>query len=32
MVRAESVNEETVMDDDFNEFAPLLDPLSGEPF
>jgi len=26
------VNEETVMDDDFNEFAPLLDPLSGEPF
>ena len=26
------VNEETVMDEDFNEFAPLLDPLSGEPF
>ena len=26
------VNEETVMDDDFNEFAPLLDPLSGQPF
>lgn len=26
------VNEETEMDDDFNEFAPLLDPLSGEPF
>jgi hypothetical protein len=26
------VNEETVMDDDFNEFAPLLDPLSGEPY
>lgn len=25
------VNEETVMDDDFNEFAPLLDPLSGLP-
>ena len=26
------VNEETIMDDDFNEFAPLLDPLSGEPY
>ncbi len=26
------VNEETEMDDDFNEFAPLLDPLTGEPF
>ena len=26
------VNEETVMDDDFNEFAPLLEPLSGQPF
>ena len=26
------VNEETVMDEDFNEFAPLLDPLSGKPF
>lgn len=26
------VNEETIIDDDFNEFAPLLDPLSGEPY
>ena len=26
------VNEETIMDDDFNEFAPLLEPLSGNPF
>ena len=26
------VNKETEMDDDFNEFAPLLDPLTGEPF
>lgn len=26
------VNVETIMDDDFNEFAPLLDPLSGEPY
>ncbi len=26
------VNEETEMDDDFNEFAPLFTPLSGEPF
>lgn len=26
------VNEETIMDDDFNEFAPLLVPLTGEPF
>jgi len=26
------LNEETLMDDDFNEFAPLLHPLSKEPF
>ena len=26
------VNLETVMDDDFNEFAPLLKPLTGKPF
>ena len=26
------VNEETVMDDDFNEFAPLFEPISGKPF
>jgi len=26
------VNEETVMDDDFNEFAPLFEPTSGKPF
>ena len=26
------VNEETVMDDDFNEFAPLFVPISGKPF
>lgn len=26
------VNEETVTDDDFNEFAPLLEPLTGKPF
>ena len=26
------VNQETVMDEDFNEFAPLFDPLSGQPF
>ena len=26
------VNEETVMDDDFNEFAPLVEPISGKPF
>ena len=26
------VNEETVMDDDFNEFAPLFEPVSGKPF
>lgn len=26
------LNEETLMDDDFNEFAPLLNPLSKEPF
>ena len=26
------VNEETIMDDDFNEFAPLLEPLSGNPY
>jgi urea transport system permease protein len=26
------VNQETIMDEDFNEFAPLLDPLSGKPF
>lgn len=26
------VNEETIMDDDFNEFAPLLEPLTGKPF
>ena len=26
------VNLETVMDDDFNEFAPLLEPLTGKPF
>jgi len=26
------VNEETLMDEDFNEFAPLLHPLSGKPF
>ena len=26
------LNEETLMDDDFNEFAPLLTPLSKEPF
>ena len=26
------VNKETIMDEDFNEFAPLLDPLSGKPF
>lgn len=26
------VNEETLMDDDFNEFAPLTHPLSGKPF
>jgi urea ABC transporter permease protein UrtB len=25
------LNQETIMDDDFNEFAPLLDPLSQEP-
>ena len=26
------VNEETVMDDDFNEFAPLFEPITGKPF
>jgi len=26
------LNEETLMDDDFNEFAPLLHPISKEPF
>ena len=26
------VNEETVMDDDFNEFAPLFEPINGKPF
>ena len=26
------VNLETEMDDDFNEFAPLVDPLSGKPY
>ena len=26
------VNLETVMDDDFNEFAPLLEPLTGKPY
>ena len=26
------VNMETEMDDDFNEFAPLFEPLSGKPF
>jgi urea transport system permease protein len=26
------VNLETVMDDDFNEFAPLFEPLTGKPF
>ena len=26
------VNEETVTDEDFNEFAPLLEPLTGKPF
>ena len=26
------VNLETVMDDDFNEFAPLIEPLTGKPF
>ena len=26
------VNIETVMDDDFNEFAPLIEPLTGKPF
>ena len=26
------LNEETLMDDDFNEFSPLLHPLSKEPF
>ena len=26
------VNLETVMDDDFNEFSPLLEPLTGKPF
>ena len=26
------VNLETEMDDDFNEFAPLFEPLSGKPF
>ena len=26
------VNLETVMDDDFNEFAPLFEPLTGNPF
>ena len=26
------VNEETEMDDDFNEFAPLFEPISGKPF
>ena len=26
------VNLETVMDDDFNEFAPLLEPLKGKPY
>jgi urea transport system permease protein len=26
------VNEETVMDDDFNEFAPLFEPITGMPF
>ena len=26
------VNEETVMDDDFNEFAPLIEPFTGKPF
>ena len=26
------VSEETIMDDDFNEFAILSEPLSGEPF
>ncbi len=25
------VNEETIMDEDFNEFAPLFEPLSGKP-
>ena len=26
------VNTETEMDDDFNEWAPLLEPLSGKPY
>ena len=26
------VNDETEMDDDFNEFAPLFEPISGKPF
>ena len=26
------VNLETVMDDDFNEFAPLIEPVTGKPF
>ena len=26
------VNEETEMDDDFNEFAPLFEPISGKAF
>ena len=26
------VNEETEMDDDFNEFAPLFEPITGKPF
>ena len=26
------VNEETIMDDDFNEFYSLLEPLTGKPF
>ena len=26
------VNLETEMDDDFNEWAPLLEPLSGKPY